>query len=31
MQAMLASPPPEVLAVMEEHGVIPPFTVYIEA
>ena len=31
MQAMLASPPPEVLARMEEHGVIPPITVYVEA
>jgi hypothetical protein len=30
-QAMLASPPPEVAAKMEEHGVIPPFTAYIEA
>lgn len=31
MQAMLASPPPEVAAKMEEHGVIPPITAYIEA
>lgn len=31
MQAMLASPPPEVLARMEEHGVVPPITAYIEA
>ena len=31
MQAMLASPPPEVLAGMEEHGVVPPVTAYIEA
>jgi hypothetical protein len=31
IQAMLASPPPEVLAKMEEHGVVPPFTAYIEA
>ena len=30
-QAMMASPPPEVAAQMEEHGVIPPLTVYIEA
>jgi len=30
-QAMLASPPPEVAAKMEEHGVIPPLTAYIEA
>ncbi len=31
MQAMLASPPPEVLARMEDHGVVPPITAYIEA
>lgn len=31
MQAMLASPPSDVLAKMEEHGVVPPITVYIEA
>jgi hypothetical protein len=31
MQALLASPPPEVLAKMEEHGVVPPITVYVEA
>jgi hypothetical protein len=31
IQAMLASPPPEVAAKMEEHGVIPPITAYIEA
>jgi len=31
MQAMLASPPPDVAAKMGEHGVIPPITVYIEA
>jgi hypothetical protein len=31
MQAMLASPPPEVSARMEEHGVVPPITAYIEA
>ena len=31
MQAMLASPPPEVLARMEEHGVVPPITAYVEA
>jgi hypothetical protein len=30
-QAMLASPPPEVAALMEEHGVVPPITAYIEA
>ena len=31
VKAMLASPPPEVLARMEEHGVIPPIAAYIEA
>jgi hypothetical protein len=31
VRAMLASPPPEVAAKMEEHGVIPPITAYIEA
>jgi hypothetical protein len=31
MQAMLASPPPDVLANMEAHGVVPPITAYIEA
>lgn len=31
LQAMLASPSPEVAAAMEEHGVIPPLTAYIEA
>jgi hypothetical protein len=31
MQALLASPPPEVLAQMEDHGVVPPVTSYIEA
>ncbi len=31
MQAMLTSPPPEVVARMEEHGVVPPITAYIEA
>lgn len=30
-QAMMASPPPEVAAQMEVHGVIPPLTVYVEA
>jgi hypothetical protein len=30
MQAMLASPPPEVATLMEKHGVVPPFTVYVE-
>jgi hypothetical protein len=31
MGAMLASPSPEAAAAMQEHGVVPPFTVYIEA
>ena len=31
LKAFLASPPPDVLATMEEHGVIPPITAYIEA
>jgi hypothetical protein len=31
LRTMLASPPPEVAAKMEEHGVIPPLTTYIEA
>ena len=31
MQAMLASPPPDVAAKMEEHGVVPPITAYVEA
>jgi hypothetical protein len=31
MKAMLASPPPEILARMEEHGVVPPITAYFEA
>jgi hypothetical protein len=30
LQAMLASPPAEVAALMEKHGVIPPITVYVE-
>jgi hypothetical protein len=31
LKSMLASPPPEVLAKMQEHGVIPPISAYIEA
>lgn len=31
LQAMLASPPPEVLAKMEKHGVVPPITAYVAA
>jgi len=30
MQAALASPPPELGAAMERHGIIPPLTVFIE-
>jgi len=30
LQAMLASPSPEILARMEKHGVTPPITAYIE-
>ena len=30
IQSMLASPPPEVLAKMQEHGVVPPITAYIQ-
>ena len=29
--AMLGSPPPEVKALMEKHGVVQPITVYVEA
>lgn len=31
MKAMLAAPPPEVVARMEAHGVVQPLTTYIEA
>ncbi len=31
MQAMLASPSPEVAEKMQEHGVVPPITAYVEA
>ena len=31
MQAMLATPPPQVAAAMESHGVIQPITAYIQA
>ena len=31
LKGMLASPPPEMLARMEAHGVVPPITAYIEA
>jgi hypothetical protein len=30
MLAAIASPPPELLAAMERHGVIPPLTTYVE-
>ena len=30
IQSMLASPPPEVLAAMENHGVVQPITAYVE-
>ncbi len=30
LQGMLGSPPPEVLARMQEHGVVQPITAYIE-
>lgn len=30
-QALMDSPPPEIAALMEAHGVVPPFTAYIEA
>jgi hypothetical protein len=31
MKALLGSPPPEVVAAMEAHGVVAPITLYIEA
>jgi hypothetical protein len=31
IRAMLSSPPPDVLALVEKHGVVPPITAYIEA
>lgn len=30
LQALLDAPPPEILAQMEAHGVVPPLTVYVE-
>jgi hypothetical protein len=30
-KAMISSPPPEVVALMEQHGVVQPITAYIEA
>ena len=31
LQGMLSSPPPEVLAAMEAHGVVQPISAYVEA
>ena len=31
LQGLLASPPPEVLAAMQAHGVVPPITAYLES
>ena len=30
MKALLESPSPEILAIMQEHGVVPPITTYVE-
>ena len=30
IQSMLSSPSPEVLATMQDHGVVPPITAYIQ-
>jgi hypothetical protein len=30
LEAMLTAPPPEVAALMEKHGVLPPVTAYVE-
>ena len=30
VQALLDSPPPEVAALMQAHGVLPPITAYVE-
>jgi hypothetical protein len=30
-QAMMSSPPPDVAALMEKHGVVPPLVAYVEA
>lgn len=30
LQGLLDAPPPEVAALMEAHGVVPPLTVYVE-
>ena len=31
MAAMVSSPSPEVAAAMQEHGVVPPLTIYVES
>jgi hypothetical protein len=31
LQGMLASPPPDLLAAMEAHGVVQPISAYVEA
>ena len=31
LKTALAAPPPEILAKMQEHGVVPPLMVYVEA
>lgn len=31
LQEMLASPPPDVLAAMQSHGVVQPISAYVEA
>ena len=31
LKTMLASPPAEVLELMEKHGVVPPISAYVEA
>jgi hypothetical protein len=31
LKGMLASPPPDVLEKMQEHGVVPPITAYVQA
>jgi len=30
MMATLSSPPPEMGAIMEKHGVLPPLAIYVE-
>jgi len=30
LQGLMASPPPELAAQMESHGVLPPITLYVE-